>query len=71
MEAPKEYADQAYDLNTKCFGLARIGYSNQKILAGPLQRFLKEDMGPPLHSFVICANTLSSIEEEMYQHFST
>jgi hypothetical protein len=26
-------------------------------------------MGSPLHSFVICANHLHPIEEEMYEHF--
>jgi len=31
--------------------------------------FLNEDMGPPLHSFVICAEKLHSMEEEMYEHY--
>lgn len=61
---------QAYDENTPCFGLARVGYASQKIKAGPMRLFLSEDMGPPLHSFVICADKLHSIEAEMYQHFS-
>ncbi len=52
----------AYNNDTKCFGLARVGYSNQKLLAGPMELFLKEDMGPPLHSFVICADNLHSVE---------
>lgn len=51
-------------------GLARIGYSNQKIVAGSLQSFLSVEMGPPLHSFVICAEKLHHVEELMFQHFS-
>jgi diphthine methyl ester synthase len=45
----------AYSEETKCFGLARIGYPNQLIKAGSMKAFLELDMGPPLHSFVICA----------------
>lgn len=63
MECLKDAEEPAYDNSTKCFGLARVGYSNQKILAGPMERFLHEDMGPPLHSFVICAETLHSVEK--------
>jgi diphthine synthase len=59
----------AYDEKTKCFGLARVGYANQKLLSGPMEVFLTEDMGAPLHSFVICADTLHSVEKEMYEHF--
>lgn len=40
LEAGKNYEESAYDENTKCFGLARIGYSNQKIVSGPLSKFL-------------------------------
>jgi len=43
--------------------LARVGYSNQKIVSGPMEVFLNEDMGAPLHSFVICAETLHSVEK--------
>jgi diphthine synthase len=45
----------AFNGETKCFGLARVGYSSQKLLSGPMEMFLNEDMGAPLHSFVICA----------------
>lgn len=62
VEAAKNYEEQCYGLESKCFGLARVGYSNQKIVSGPLSLFLSEDMGPPLHSFVICAGTLHSVE---------
>ena len=46
-----------------------MGYSNQRILAGLMQQFLTAEMGPPLHSFVICAEKLHHMEEEMYAYF--
>ncbi len=61
MEIEKEKQEGAYSENTKCFGLARLGYSNQRVHAGPMGEFLHEEMGPPLHSFVICAEKLHSM----------
>lgn len=63
LETVEKYEPKAYDAETKCFGLARIGYPDQKIVAGKMEQFLHTDMGPPLHSFVICAPTLHSIEK--------
>jgi len=34
-----------------------------------MAKFLDIDMGPPLHSFIICAEKLHSMEQEMYDHF--
>ena len=55
VEIEKNRGTGAYSSDTRCFGLARVGYSNQKLVSGPMGLFLNEDMGPPLHSFVICA----------------
>ncbi|KRX04343.1 Tetrapyrrole methylase [Pseudocohnilembus persalinus] len=55
--------------NTKCFGVARVGFENQLIVSGTLKDFLNIDMGSPLHSFVVCADELHPIEEEMYNHY--
>jgi diphthine synthase len=55
LEIEDNKKQNAYDRQTKCFGLARVGYSNQKIVSGPMEAFMIHDMGPPLHSFVICA----------------
>ena len=49
--------------------MARVGYSNQRIKSGEMREFLKEDMGPPLHSFVICAEKLHHMELEMWNFF--
>lgn len=62
LEIESKRKEGAYDEKTKCFGLARLGYSNQRVHAAGMAEFLKEEMGPPLHSFVICAEKLHSME---------
>ncbi|MCO5575961.1 hypothetical protein L7F22_029768 [Adiantum nelumboides] len=54
----------AYNGDTVCVGLARIGNSTQKIVAGPMKDLLMVDFGPPLHSLIIPGN-LHPMEEEM------
>ena len=62
-------ADACYGPDTKCFGLARIATDTQLVVSGTLQQFASEiDMGPPLHSLVLCGE-LHEIEETMYKHF--
>eukprot|EP01017_Pseudomicrothorax_dubius_P003899 TRINITY_DN10669_c0_g2_i2.p1 TRINITY_DN10669_c0_g2~~TRINITY_DN10669_c0_g2_i2.p1 ORF type:complete len:276 (+),score=44.91 TRINITY_DN10669_c0_g2_i2:131-958(+) len=68
LEAEENKGSQAYGKDTKAFGLARIGQTDQKIVAAPMIDFVdKVDMGGPLHSFVICAPELHPIEDEMYE----
>ncbi len=69
LESIKTLEGDAYDSSTPCFGLARIGYPDQKVVSAPLGDFLDLEMGSPLHSFVICAPKLHSVEEKMYEHF--
>jgi diphthine methyl ester synthase len=70
LETEENRKEGAYSRDTPCIGLARVGYSNQRILSGPMEMFLSAEMGPPLHSFVICGQKLHHVEQEMYQHFS-
>jgi diphthamide biosynthesis methyltransferase len=42
LEAEKGRGSGAYNAETKCIGLARIGYSNQKIRSGTMVSFLTE-----------------------------
>jgi diphthine synthase len=46
-----------------CVGVARIGQSSQKIVAGSLQELSTVDFGPPLHSLIICGE-LHPVERE-------
>ncbi|KAH7425683.1 hypothetical protein KP509_11G066200 [Ceratopteris richardii] len=58
-----------YNSDTICVGLARIGNSTQKIVAGKMKDLLAVDFGPPLHSIVI-PGSLHPVEEEMLAFFS-
>ncbi|CAD8198371.1 unnamed protein product [Paramecium octaurelia] len=69
IESDKQLGLNAIDEKTKCFGVARVGFETQKIVSGFLHEFLDIEMGPPLHSFVICAKELHPIEEEMFQFY--
>lgn len=64
LEIEEKRHEGAYDENTMCVGVARLGSSDQTIVAGPMNELLHVDFGPPLHSLVI-AGELHSIEEEI------
>jgi diphthine synthase len=53
-----------------CYGVARIGSENQIVKAGKIKDIIKFDFGKPLHSVVLCAKTLSSIEKEVVEFYS-
>jgi len=54
--------------DTLCFGLARIGHPDQKIVSGTLKELLDVEFGPPLHSFIITGN-LHALEAEMFNFY--
>lgn len=56
--------------NSLCYGVARIGGKDQIIHSGPIKEVIKKDFGKPLHSVVICAKTLHSIEKEIFDYYS-
>ena len=68
--AEKEEGEKScYNGDTQCFGLARIGGETQLVISGPLRAFAEEiEMGPPLHSLVLCGE-LHEMEQTMYEHF--
>ena len=53
-----------------CYGVARIGSENQIVKAGKIKDIIKFDFGKTLHSVVLCAKTLSSIEKEVVEFYS-
>lgn len=69
LEAEEVLKLNGVNLKTKCMGLARIGQKDQKIVGATLEEFLNLDLGPPLHSMVICADKLHTIEEEMFEYY--
>lgn len=50
-------------------GLARIGSSSQKIVAGSLVKLANFDLGPPLHSLIIPSRELHPLEIEYLEQF--
>lgn len=69
LEAEENLKLGAITKDSKCFGVARMGFDDQKIVSGTLEQFLTINMGQPLHSMVICAPNIHFMEEEMYAHF--
>ncbi|GFQ74890.1 diphthine methyl ester synthase [Trichonephila clavata] len=58
----------SYTEDTICVGLRKIGSDDQKIIAAPLRRMATVDLGPPLHSLIICSD-LHPIEKDMLELF--
>ena len=66
----KEKGKGAYDEETMCVGLARVGLKDQKIVYGKLKDFLKADLGPPLHSMIICSPNPHFMETDVLELFT-
>ena len=69
LEIEKEKGEKAYDSDTMCVGLARVGQKDQKVVYATLGDFLKVDMGPPLHSFIICSQNPHFMETDVLELF--
>merc|ERR1712232_978021 len=55
IEAEEMRGRGAYDPDrTLCVGLARLGQSDQCIIAGTLNELKQQDFGSPLHCMIIC-----------------
>ncbi len=66
LEIEENRKENAYDENTMCVGVARVGSDSQKIVAGPMKSLLDVDFGAPLHSLIIAGDT-HSIEDEILE----
>uniref|UniRef100_A0A8C9HFW6 diphthine methyl ester synthase n=1 Tax=Piliocolobus tephrosceles TaxID=591936 RepID=A0A8C9HFW6_9PRIM len=68
------YCEEIHKQNViteKTLGIAivRIGTDDQQIISGNLFKLKSLQYNQPLHSLIICANTLHDIEKEEQQHF--
>lgn len=54
---------------TICVGMARVGMSDEKIVAGCLKDLADVDMGGPLHSLIICG-PLHPMEKDYLRYFA-
>jgi len=66
LEAEEKNKLAVYNHETPCFGVSRIGHSDQRIISGPIGKLLNIDFGQPLHSFIICGH-MHPMEEEFYK----
>lgn len=62
--------DLVLEPDTQIVGLARVGWSDQKILFCTLAEMVNADMGPPLHCLIIPADELHPIERDMLKMFA-
>ncbi|WOL12475.1 hypothetical protein Cni_G21242 [Canna indica] len=69
LEVEEMNEESAYSAETKCVGIARLGYDDQVIVAGSMKDLLDVDFGPPLHCLVIVGET-HPVEEEMLEFYS-
>ncbi|CAB4296181.1 unnamed protein product [Prunus armeniaca] len=68
LEVEDNRGESAYDENTMCVGLARLGSEDQKIVSGTMKELQLVDFGAPLHCLVIVGKT-HPVEEEMLDFY--
>ncbi|BFG17668.1 hypothetical protein CerSpe_039420 [Prunus speciosa] len=68
LEVEDNRGESAYDENTMCVGLARLGSEDQKIVSGTMKELQSVDFGAPLHCLVIVGKT-HPVEEEMLDFY--
>ena len=61
--------DLEVNRNTICVGLARVGASDQNIVACTLEEMVSIELGRPLHCMVVAAPSLHPLEEEYLEQF--
>lgn len=69
LEIEEKRAESAYNEDTHCVGLVRLGSEMQKIVAGSMKDLLTIDFGQPLHCLVIVGKT-HPLEEEMLEFYA-
>jgi len=68
LEIEDRRGEGVYSRDSLCVGLARVGCSDQKIVAGRMEDLLEVDFGGPLHSMVI-AGECHDMEFELLQQY--
>jgi diphthine synthase len=76
LEASKDYAlkenfDRLNSINEEslAYGLVRVGSPTQQIVSGKIKDLINFDFGSPLHSVIICAKNLHSMEKDMFNYY--
>jgi diphthine synthase len=70
LEAADNSKNGIINEDTLIYGIARIGSPSQTIVSGTIKDLIKFDFGGPLHSIVICAPNLHSMEKEVFNYYN-
>ena len=70
LETEEERAEGVYHTGSLAVAVARLGASNQKIVAGTLQELATVEMGPPLHSVILAGSRLHELERDFLRAFA-
>ncbi|XP_046996564.1 diphthine methyl ester synthase isoform X3 [Schistocerca americana] len=54
----------ALKADSLCVGVARVGSDSQKMVVCSIEQMTAVDLGPPLHSLIICSDQLHPLEAE-------
>lgn len=54
----------ALKADSLCVGVARVGSDSQKMVACSVEQMTTVDLGPPLHSLIVCSGHLHPLEAE-------
>ncbi|KAG4305726.1 hypothetical protein PORY_000636 [Pneumocystis oryctolagi] len=62
--------EKVYDESTLAVGVARVGSSSERIVAGSLKQLSSVDFGPPLHSLVLFGSRIHILEIEYVRAYA-
>lgn len=69
LEAEATLKTRKINEETLVVGIVRVGSPTQKIVSGKIKELIEVDFGAPLHSLIVCAPTLHSMEKEMIEFY--
>ena len=70
LETEEERGEGICGAQRLAVGVARIGASDQKMVAGTLEELAKVDLGPPLHSLVLLGKRTHYLERDFIREFA-
>ncbi|KAK3625099.1 diphthine synthase [Elasticomyces elasticus] len=70
LEVEKEREQGVCGKERLAVGVARLGSEGEKIVAGTLEDLASADLGPPLHSLVLCGRKMHEMEWEYVREFA-
>ena len=69
LEAEENLKTNSINENSLCVGVVRVGSPTQLIVSGKIKDLINYDFGGPLHTLIVCAPNLHSMEKEMMEFY--